>query len=53
MMFGWESSRERLLRSANISAEKKLEGLRLMNETADKILKKHQKLARRKLRAAQ
>jgi hypothetical protein len=53
MTAGWESSKQRLLRGLKISAEKKLEGLRLMNETADKILKKDQKIVRRKLRVAQ
>lgn len=44
------TERERLLRGVKISAEKKLEGMRLMNELADKVLTKRQKLVRRKLR---
>ncbi len=52
MMSGWESGRERLLRGMRISAEKKLEGVRLMNELADKVLTKRQKSIRQKLRGA-
>jgi hypothetical protein len=49
-MFRWETNREKVLRGAKISAGKKLEGLRLMNELADKVLTKHQKVIRQKLR---
>ena len=51
-MFEWESKKERILRGVKISAEKKLEGIRLMNELADRVLTKRQKLMRRKLRGA-
>lgn len=50
MNFNWGKKRERLLRGVKVSAEKKLEGMRLMNELADKILGVRQKAARRKLR---
>jgi len=50
MMFGWETEREKILKGAGISAEKKLEGIRLMNELADKVLTNHQKAMRRKCR---
>jgi hypothetical protein len=50
MIFRWETEKERVLRGAKISAAKKLEGIRLMNEMVDKVLSKHQKLLRRKLR---
>jgi hypothetical protein len=48
--FGWETERERVFRGAKISPAKKLEGIRLMNEMADKVLTAKQKLIRRKLR---
>ncbi len=51
-MFEWESRKERVLRGVKISGEKKLEGIRLMNELADKVLTKRQKLMRQKLRGA-
>lgn len=50
MRFGWETRREKILRGARISPEKKLEGFRLLNELADKVLTVHQKAIRRKLR---
>ncbi len=50
MRFRWESEKERLLRGIKISPEKKLEGFRLMNELADRILTKSRKIRRRKLR---
>jgi hypothetical protein len=50
MMFGWEQEKEKALRWARISLEKKLEGLRLMNELADRVLTKEQKAVRHKLR---
>ena len=50
MNFKWEKKREHILRGVKISAEKKLEGIRLMNELTDKILGMRQKVARRKLR---
>ncbi len=49
-MSGWATQRENILRRAKISLEKKLEGIRLMNELADKVLTKRQKIIRRKLR---
>jgi len=53
MKFGWQTYRDRITRGRSMSPEKKLEGLRLMNELADKVLTKRQKLIRRKLREAQ
>lgn len=50
MIFGWETRREKVIKGVKISAEKKLEGIRLMNELADMVLSKKQKLARRKIR---
>jgi len=53
MKFTWQSERERILKGLKISAAKKLEGLRLMNELVDKVLTKRQKVIRRKLREGQ
>ena len=50
MIFKWESEKEKELKGAKISPQKKLEGLRLMNELADKVLPKRQKVMRRKSR---
>ena len=50
MNFGWETKKERLTRRSGISPAKKLEGIRLMNELADRVLSKTQKNARRRLR---
>lgn len=50
MRFGWETRKEKILKGAAISAEKKLEGIRLINELADRVLTKHQKVIRHKLR---
>jgi len=50
MNFGWETRKEKAVRAVTMSAEKKLEGIRLMNELADMVLSKRQKAARRKLR---
>ena len=52
MNFGWEGRKEKILRGSKISADMKLEGFRLMNELADKVLSKQQKAARQKLRMA-
>jgi len=49
-MFGRASQRENILKGLRISLQKKLEGIRLMNELSDKILTKHQKMIRRRLR---
>ena len=49
-MFGWRTQKENILRGAEISLRKKLEGIRLMNELADKVLTHRQKAMRRKLR---
>jgi len=49
-MFTWETKKEKILKGAKISAEKKLEGIRLMNELADKVLTSRQKTIRIKLR---
>ncbi len=51
-MFEWETKKEKILKGSRISLEKKSEGIRLMNELADKVLTKHQKLMRQKLRGA-
>lgn len=50
MKFGWETKKDKVERGIKISPEKKLEGLRLMNELADMVLTKRQKIARRKMR---
>jgi hypothetical protein len=50
MLFAWQTDRERILRGARISSEKKLEGIRLMNDLADRVLTKQQKKKRQKLR---
>jgi len=50
MKFGWQTRKERILRGLKISAKKKLEGIRLMNELADKVLSERQKIIRRRLR---
>lgn len=52
MRFGWETKKEKILRGLKISASSKLEGLRMMNELADEILTRRQKMRRRKLREA-
>lgn len=49
-MFGWTTQRANILRGARISLQKKLEGIRLMNELTDKVLTSRQKMMRRKLR---
>lgn len=50
MRFSWETKKEKILRGFEISAEKKLEGIRLINELADRVLTKQQKIMRQKLR---
>lgn len=50
MKLGWETQKEKIIRGAKMPAAKKLEGIRLMNELADKVLSVRQKLLRRKLR---
>lgn len=50
MIFKWQTQREKILRGIKISPLKKFEALRLMNELADKVLTKRQKVKRRKLR---
>jgi len=50
MKFGWETKKEKISKALKISSEKKLEGIRLLNELADKVLTRRQKLMRRKLR---
>jgi len=52
LKFAWETKKEKLLRGREISAEKKLEGIRLINELADSVLTKQQKIMRQKLRNA-
>jgi hypothetical protein len=49
-MFGWETRKEKILKGTKISAQKKLEGIRLINELADRVLTQRQKLIREKLR---
>ena len=50
MTFKWESEKEKRLKGTKISPAKKLEGLRLINELADKALTKAKKIIRHKLR---
>jgi len=50
MISGWETEKERALKGVRISAQKKLEGIKLMNELADRVLTKYQKAMRQKLR---
>jgi|GEM_PF-1573919 len=50
MITRWETQKERVLRHSRISPTKKLESIRVMNETADEILTPRQKAARRKLK---
>lgn len=50
MKFGWETMQAKILKGTRISAQKKLEGIRLLNELADKVLTREQKIIRRKLR---
>jgi hypothetical protein len=50
LKFGWETKKEKILRGFGISAEKKLEGIRLINELADRVLTKRQKIMRQKIR---
>lgn len=52
MNFGWLTQKENIARGAKIFLQKKLEGIRLMNELSDKILTRRQKLIRRRLRQA-
>lgn len=49
MNFGG-SEKEKVLRSSRMPPLKRLEGIRLMNELADKVLNLRQKRLRRKLR---
>jgi len=49
-MFGWDTKREKILKGVRISAKNKLEGIRLMNELADKVLTNEQKAMRQKLK---
>lgn len=49
-MFEWATQKENISRRAKISLQNKLEGIRLMNELADKVLTNRQKMMRRKLR---
>ena len=51
-MYRWESEKEKVVKGAKIPAKKKLEGIRLLNELADKVLSHHQKSIRRRLREA-
>jgi hypothetical protein len=50
MIFEWETEKEQILKGAKISPANKLEGFRLLNELADKVLTSHQKAIRRRLR---
>lgn len=52
MKFGWQTKKDKRLRGVRMSAESKLEGIRLMNELADMVLTTRQKVARRKMREA-
>ena len=49
-MFTLPTQRKNVLRGVRISHQKKLEGIRLMNELADKVLTDKQKIIRRKLK---
>lgn len=51
MIFGWETEKEKIFKGARISIKNKLEGIRLMNELADKVLTGRQKVLRQKLRS--
>ncbi len=51
-MLGWQTGKERILRGARMSAQKKLEGIRQMNELTDMALTVHQKIIRQKLKRA-
>ena len=50
MIYRWETKKERFLKGLKISPAQKLEGLRLINELADKVMTKRQKVLRRKFR---
>jgi len=50
MIFAWGTKQERILKGVQISAENKLQGIRLMNELADRVLSSRQKSVRQKLR---
>jgi len=52
MKSGWVTQKESIAKGARIFPRKKLEGIRLMNELADKVLTPRQKIIRRKLREA-
>lgn len=49
-MFEWTTEKENISRRAKMSLQKKLEGIRLMNELTDRVLTDRQKTIRRKLR---
>jgi len=51
MIYKWPTDKENILKGAGISIEKKLEGVRLLNELTDKILTKRQKKLRLRLRS--
>jgi hypothetical protein len=51
MVYRWETKKEKILKGLAISPEKKLEGMRLLNELTDKVLSFSQKRLRRRLRA--
>jgi len=53
MRFGWQTEKDVILTRAKVSPMKKLEAIRLMNEFADKVLTKRQKILRRKIRESQ
>ena len=50
MMYRWETDKEKVMRGLKISPVMKLEGIRSMNESADMVLTKRQKMLRRKIR---
>jgi hypothetical protein len=50
MKFKWQSEAQKIEKGTKMSTAKKLEGIRLMNELADKVLTGLQKASRRKLR---
>ena len=53
MIRKWASKKEIVLRGMRIAPGAKLEGFRMMNELADKILSARQKFIRKKLKESQ
>ena len=51
MKSGWKTANEIILRGVKIAPKKKLEGMRLLNELADRVLTARQKKMRRARRS--